>query len=180
MASKFTFNEFCKAAGKPAPLIHSLQTNLDLYVPGKQDGYTEAYLIFMEKVVAMRTFSVPVDEIADLFRKEKKILELLHVDTITDSPTWYLDACKREDGRSDSRLLLTGHDLGFPIAAKTIQSNLDFGDRDPELFNSREMGEDVCKILRMYLKLLEKIKSRIRTEKPVIERALFWSEEVFF
>jgi hypothetical protein len=180
MAKKYTFHEFCRAVGKPAPIVHSLQTNLDLYVPNKHEGYPDAYLIFMEKVVAMRTFSVPLDEIADLFRKEKKILELLHVDTITDSPTWYLDACKRDGGRSDQCLLLTGHNLGFPIAAEVIQSNLDFGDRDPELFNSREMGEDVRKILRTYLKLIEKIKDRIQTEKPVIERALFWSEEVFF
>jgi hypothetical protein len=180
MAKKHTINEFCRALGKPAPLVHQLQIGLDLHIPRKEEGYSEAYVRFMQKVIALRAFSVPIADIADLFRKERKILELLHVDSISDSKTWYLDACGCDDGPPDNSLLLTGHNLGFAITAEAIQSNLDFRERDPELFKSHEMGEDIRRVLKLYLKLLDRIKERVDAERPILEQALEWSEEAFW
>jgi hypothetical protein len=180
MAKKYTLNEFCRSLGKAPPLVHQIQTGLGLHIPRRDEGYSPAYLGFMQKVVSLRTFSVPVADIADLFEKEKKILELLHVDSIADSPTWYLDACGCDDGPADNSLLLTGHNLGFPITAEVIQSNLDFRERDPELFTSREMGEDIRRVLKLYLKLLEKIKGKVETERPILEQALAWSAQAFW
>ena len=180
MAKKHTLNEFCRALGKSQPYLHQLQAGLDLHIPRKDEGYSPAYLGFMQKIIALRAFSVTVTEIADLFRKEKKILVLLHVDSISDSPTWYLDACGCDDGPPDNSLLLTGHNLGFPITAEVIQSNLDFSARDPELFTSREMGEDIRRVLKLYLKLLEKIKEKVDAERPILQQALAWSEQAFW
>ena len=71
----------------------------------------------------------------------------------------------------------SGAPTGLPIAGGCVQVNLDFGKREKELFNSKEMGEDVQRALASYLKLLPKIKSRIIQEKPVLEQALKWGKE---
>ena len=73
----------------------------------------------MQTIIALRTFSVPLVEIADLFTKEQIILRLLKVDGLGTSPTWYLDQCDNT-GHKDQRLLLTGYDVGFPIDSKVI------------------------------------------------------------
>ena len=119
---------------------------------------------------------MPLEDISELFAKEKSILCLLKMDAISNSPTWYLDQCDAS-GNSDCRLLLTGYNVGFSIAEGCIQTNLDFGKREKELFNSKEMGEDVQRALDSYLKLLPKMKFRIIHEKPVLEQALKWEKE---
>jgi len=175
-----SFHQMCKLLGKGPGYIRRLQLHLKLYMPSKQEGYSVAYMSFMEKAVSLRAFSVPLDDIADLLQKEKKILELLHVDSMTNSPAWYLELNTSDGTRSDRHLLLTGYDLGFPVASDHIQSNLDFGIKDQELFTRQEMGEDIRHVMDLYLKQLEKVKKRVFLEKPLLERALFWSEEAFW
>jgi hypothetical protein len=187
MGKTYTFGELCKAVGKATTTVRNMQTALDLYVPSSapvhrgsrarrsaRDRYSGAYLRFLRKVIALRTFNVPMEDIHALFLKEKKILELLHFDTMTTSPTWYLDACGPGE-MSENHLLLTGYNLDFPLASEAIQSNLNFGRKDAELFAGAEMGEDVRRVLRLYLKLLRKIRARIETEKPVLVHALAWA-----
>jgi hypothetical protein len=178
MNEQYTFSGLCEILGKTPFYISNLQRSLGLYIPSTAEGYSAAYVSFMEKVVALRTFNVPTSEIADLFSKEVRILELLKFDSLSDSPTWYLDACNAPN-RSDEHLLLTGHALGFPLHAKAIQTNLDFGKRDDELFNGREMGEDVSRSLSVYAKLVSKVRNRVEKETPVLRNALFWGERVF-
>jgi hypothetical protein len=175
-----SFNDLCKALGKGPNYIRNLQTHLELHFPRKEQGYSKAYCHFLDRVIFLRAFSVPVDDIADLLRKEKKILELLHLDSMSDSPTWYLDMCPEEPNGTGTQLLLTGHELGFPVSGEVIQSNLDFKRRQAELFTSQEIGEDVRKVLRLYHKQLDKVRDRISAEKPILERALFWSEQAFW
>lgn len=175
-----TFHQLCRRLGKPPTYVRSLQVNLELPQPQKGTGYSPAYASFMEHLVSLRAFSVPFEDIGDALQKERKILELLHVDSISTSPTWYLDCCGKDEARTDRHLLLTGYDLGFPLTAEVIQSNLDFGPRDAELFARHEMGEDIRRVLCLYVKLLDRIRDRVSQEKPVLERALFWSEEVFW
>jgi hypothetical protein len=174
----FSFPDLCRILGKDAFTIKGLQRHLELHMPEKGGVYTQSYAIFMEKIVALRAFNVPQEDIKALFETEKKILRLLHVDTLTDSPTWYLDACvSAEDceGAAD-RLLLTGHRLDFPAGAPAVQHNLDFGRRDPELFKGVEMGEDIRRVFRKYLTLLDALTERIRKERPVLRNALDWAE----
>ena len=80
---------------------------------------------------------------------------------------------------SPSRLLLTGHDLGFPIAAHAIQAHLDFDGKKTELFHTAEMGEDVARVLAQYLQLIEKVHSRVEIEQLVLLNALDWAKEAF-
>jgi hypothetical protein len=178
MEEQLTFARLCEILGKAPFYITNLQRSLGVYVPLSEVGYSVAYVSFMEKVVALRTFNVPTADIADVFTKEKRILELLKFDSLSTSPTWYLDACGRPN-RSDEHLLLTGHALGFALHASAIQVNLDFGKRDGELFAGREMGEDISRSIAAYRKLVAKVRARVERETPVLQNALFWGERVF-
>jgi hypothetical protein len=178
MEARFTFTRLCEVLGKTPFYIANLQRTLGIYTPSSKEGYSLAYVSFMEKVVALRTFNVPASDIADLFAKETRILELLKFDSLSDSPTWYLDGCGAPS-RSDEHLLLTGYALGFSLHSKAIQVNLDFGKRDDELFNGREMGEDVSRSLAVYVKRVAKVRGRVEKETPVLRNALFWGERVF-
>ncbi|MDD4869362.1 MAG: hypothetical protein PHR77_02285 [Kiritimatiellae bacterium] len=168
-----TFPAFCKALGKSAPYIHNLQTKLGLYIPGKGEDYSSAYLAFMQIVVSLRTFSIPVDDICRLFETEKKLLKLLKIDSLTHSRTWYLDTCGSTSGASN-RLLLTNYEIDPHIKPNAIQSNLDFGPKEKELFSGHEMGEDARRVFDVYQRQHGEIIERVRTETPVLERALDW------
>ncbi|MCE9613516.1 MAG: hypothetical protein K8T26_04520 [Lentisphaerae bacterium] len=173
MTETYSLSDLAVALGKSVPYLRNLQVQIKADVPRRPERYPEAYVHFMRRVVALRMFHVPADEIAELFQKEKKILEFLHFDAMSDSPLWYLTA---GDGavRTERHLLLTGQDLGFPVTSGAIQCNLDFRERSPELFDGREMGEDVRKVIDLYLKLLRKIDERVKAERPVLLDALAW------
>jgi len=176
--TELTISECCKICGKSHIYVRNLQKAMELPILGKGSLYPRTYLHFLQRVIALRTFSVSLEDISDLFVKEKNILRLLKMDSLVNSPTWYLDQCG-DKGDSDCHLLLTGYNVGFPITQGTIQANLDFGSREKELFNGKEMGEDVRRSLDGYLKLLAEIKSRVTREKPVLQQALKWAKESF-
>jgi hypothetical protein len=177
----FSFAELCAMLGRESPYVHNLQRQLGLYIPGKGGSYSQSYLVFMEKIVSLRALHVPQDEILALFETEKKVLHLLHVDTLTLSPTWYLDACAsgNEDDQhhndpAPDRLLLSGYRLGFRLDEGPVQPTLDFGQRETELFKGHEMGEDVRRVLQKYLGQLAEVRKRVQRERPVLENALLW------
>lgn len=179
--SALTFGELCQIVGKDAVTVRNLQKHLGLHVPRKDAGYPQSYALFLEKVIALRAFHVPLDDIRDLFEVEKKLLALLHVDALTSSLTWYLDDCTGldVDEPQPDRLLLSGHRLGFRPDTEFVQPTLDFGVRHPELFSGNEMGEDISQVLRKYLGLLAGLRARIEREKPILENALYWVGKVF-
>jgi len=179
MADRYTFNEVCQTLGKSRLDVRNLQKLLGLHVPPAESGYDTAYVNFMQKVVSLRSFSIPLEDIRELFDKEKKILSMLHVDTLTASPTWYLDSCAKA-GHSPSRLLLSGYDFGFPIASGIIQANLNFRSDQAELFSGTEMGEDINRVVSPYLKLVARVRERVLSEERVLENALLWSERAFW
>lgn len=156
--------------------MRNLLTSLGLPVPAKDSRYSSTYAQFIQTIITLRTFSVPLGEIADLFTKEQIVLRLLKVDALGASSTWYLDQCGN-NGHKERRLLLTDYDVGFPIDSKVIQPNLDFGMRKQELFTGKEMGEDVRRALDSYLHLLAKIMARVEQEQPVLNQALQWTKE---
>ncbi len=176
--NQFTFSELCTAIGKSSFFVSNVQRTLGLYIPPSGQKYSAAYVAFMEKVVALRTFNIPLTDIAELFNKEKRLLELLKCDALSDSPTWYLDGCGAPK-RSNRHLLLTGYDLKFDMTSHSIQPNLDFGIRDGELFTGHEMGEDLSLAIKLYRKLEKKIRTRVEKETPVLKNALYWGARAF-
>ena len=170
-----TFPEMCHLVGKSGPYVHNLQSKLGLYIPAGGDGYSNAYIIFLQTIISLRTFSIPLDDVCQLFETEKKLLKLLKVDSLTQSKTWYLDACNlARDGRDGKRLLLTNHEIDLHIKPNAIQSNLDFGAKEKELFSGHEMGEDARKVYDVYRRQRDEIMSRVQDETCVLERALDW------
>ncbi len=165
----------CQLLGKSGPYVHNLQAKLGIHIPGHGDGYSEAYIVFLQTVISLRTFSIPLDDICQLFETEKKLLKLLKVDSLTQSKTWYLDACNTGcNGRDGERLLLTNHGIDLHIKPNAIQSNLDFGAKEKELFTGHEMGEDARRVYNVYQRQRDEIMSRVKDETCVLERALDW------
>jgi hypothetical protein len=89
---------------------------------------------FLQTVVALRTLGVEMDEIADLFEIEKKLLCLLKINTLTRSPVWYLAQCR--PGAAAGRLLLTHYPIRRLVTENTVQPHLDFGTQADELFSA--------------------------------------------
>ncbi len=174
-----SFSALCRILGKPPVYVLRLQQALDLYVPSADEGYRRAYICFLEKIVALRTFGISLGDIADLFAKERRLLELMRFDALSDSPTWYLDGCGRQPREQGDCLLLSGYCLGFSIDTPSYQPNLDFGRREGHLFAGHEMGEDVDRSLRIYREQAAKLCARISQEIPVLQNALYWGQRYF-
>lgn len=173
MSETVSFDEMCVAVGKPPPYVRQLQAMFHL--PHSRDQrYSPAYVSFVRKLVTLRVFSVPVDEISDLLNREKRLLELLHVDTISNSPTWFVDSCD-QTGRPSHRLLLTGYDVGFALASRAVQTGFDFGRKQSELFTGHEMGEDTRRVVDAYLKARKRILDRVSDQRQVLRNALEWA-----
>ena len=136
-------------------------------------AYSNAYLQFLRALVMLRTLSISEESLRDLWHLEKKLLQLLHVNS-TGSPTWFLDSCGAFT-RRDRRLLLTNHDLGVPLTGSEVQTGLNFADSLPELFAGKEMGEDALRVLRECLKLRARILADIATELPHLRAATKWA-----
>jgi hypothetical protein len=83
--------DMSKALNRAAVYVSGLQARFDLPA---LDGtaYSSAYLDLLRTVVALRTFNIPEETLRDLWHLEKKLLQLLHVDS-AGSRTWFLDSC---------------------------------------------------------------------------------------
>ena len=171
---RLTFSQICRRMGRAPHYLRNIQIKLGLYVPKEAEGYSPAYLHFLETIIILRAFSVPLEDIAELFEAEKRILKFLRFDTLTLSPTWYLDQCGR-DNEKVNRLLLTNQDLGGSITEGGVQFHLDFRGMHGELFTGAEMGQDAKCVMAAYDTRLEKVRSRVKTETLVLRRALDWS-----
>jgi hypothetical protein len=165
--------------GKPVAILKTIQKSFGLHVPDDGD-YSEAYCRFLKKIVALQALHVSRSALVTLFDKERQILRLLHVDSLSTSPTWYLDACVQPETRATlkTRLLLSGYDLGFNLDTTTLQDTLDFGSREKELFSGADMGEYVRKLLADYLRLFSAIRHAVSAELPVIRTATSWASKL--
>ncbi len=178
MAESYTFNDLCDQLGKDRLYVRRLQQQLKLPILQNGSVYSASYHNFLKKIIAMRTLCVSMERIYELLQREVKILKLLHYDALSNSSTWYLEGCSGLFGNC-RQLLLTGYDLGFPIAAGDIQCNLNFNGHEAELFEGREMGEDINQIVKDYIELVDKIKAKAFKEMHVLESALIWLEQAF-
>lgn len=167
-----SLNQMAKTLNRDVVYLSGLQKRFAL--PAYEGAtYPEAYLEFLRTVVYLRTFGISEESLRDLWILEKKLLTLLHADS-TGSQTWFLDACGRTK-HQERRLMLSNFDLGIPLAAREVQTGLDFSDRLPELFEGKAMGEDALRLLDECLKLEKGILKDVRSELPHVRAATKWA-----
>ena len=169
-----TLGDMAKALNRSAVYQHGVQARFELPV-FEGAGYADAYLAFLRTVVFLRVLNVPEESLRTLWRLEKKLLQLLNMDSAaTGSPTWFLDACGRTT-HARRRLLLTNHDLGVDLPSGTLQLALNFATELPELFAGRAMGEDALRVLGEYLKLHARLHADVSAEVPLVRAATRWA-----
>jgi hypothetical protein len=139
----------------------------------KHDHYSEATLAFLRTVVYLRTFNISEERLRDLWLLERKLLQLLHVDS-AGSPTWFLDSCGLTSHQR-RRLLLSNYDLGFALPARAVQLGLNFAEVRAELFAGKEMGEDAIRVLGETLKLHHAICGDLGAERENVTAANRWA-----
>ena len=133
--------DMSKALNRAAVYVSGLQARFELPVL-EGTAYSSAYLEFLRSVVALRTFNIPEETLRDLWHLEKKLLQLLHVDS-TGSHTWFLDSCGAITHR-ERRLLLTNHDLGVPLTGSEVQIGLNFADSLPNYSPAKKWVRTPC------------------------------------
>ena len=170
-----SLGDISKSVNRATVYITGLQARFELPIL-RGATYSNAYLEFVRTIVALRTFNIAEKTLCDLWRLEKKLLGLLHVDS-TGSPTWFLDSCGATTNQR-RRLLLTNHDLGVSLASAEVQTGLDFADSLPELFAGREMGEDAIRVLRECLELRARVLGEIAIELPRVRGASRWASRL--
>ena len=170
-----SLGDIAKSLNRSPVYLHGLQARFELPV-FKGTGYSDAYLACLRTIVFLRMLNVSEESLRDLWHLEKRLLQLLHVDS-TGSPTWFLDACGRTS-HPRRRLLLTNHDMGVALPSRTLQLGLNFAKELPELFPGKEMGEDALRILSKYLKLYTRIQSEISAEVVLVRAAARWSARI--
>jgi hypothetical protein len=164
--------DLAKALNRPAVYLSGLQTRFDL-PPLQTIRNSHSLLEFLRAIIALRAMNVSEESLRDLWRLEKKLLQLLHVDS-AGSPTWYLDACGLLTDRH-RRLLLSNYDLGLDLTACGLQLGLDFANRPAELFAGKEMGEDAIRVLTQIVHMNGAIHRQIKSELPHIRSAINWA-----
>ena len=166
-----TLSDMGKSLNRPAVYLHGLQARFEL--PAFEGAaYSDAYLAFLRAVVFLRMLNVSEENLLKLWHLEKKLLTLLHVDSI-GSPTWFLDACGPTN-TPRHRLLLTNFSMGFDLQSHDVQLGLNFSKALPELFAGKEMGEDALRVLGQYLKLYTRLQADMSTEVALMRSATRW------
>ena len=80
MHTGHTLAEMAKALNRPAVVMSGLQNRFEL--PALEGtGCSGAYLAFLKTVVYLRTLGIAEDRLLRLWTLEKKLLQLLHVDS---------------------------------------------------------------------------------------------------
>lgn len=168
-----SLKEMAKALNRSLVYLSSLQKRFELPVL-EGATYSNAYAAFLRGAIALRAFEISEQSLRELWQLERKLLQLLHVDS-TGSRTWFLDSCGTTTHR-DRRLLLSNHDLGASLTAGELQLGLNFADSRPELFAGREMGEDALRVLRECLQRRHRILVQIATGLPHLRAAVHWAK----
>ena len=171
MAAKMTLGDMAKALNRPAVYLTSLQKRFELPVL-EGAAYSAAYFALLRKIVHLELLGISEKDLAELWKTEKHLLQLLHFDC-NGSATWFLDECTRVH-HSERRLLLTNHDLGPEFSRKALQPQLDFEPKSRGLFSHKEAGDDVRRVLDRYFSLYAEIQSRAVAESAQLRNALRW------
>ena len=165
-----TLSEIARALHCPVIVLRHLQRRFDL--PAFEGAsYPPAYLALLRKLVHLRSLNVSEDLLAELWKTEKHLLQLLHFDN-ADSPTGFLDSCARPP--HPRRLLLSSRDMGPEFTARAVQPRLDFDPSAAGLFSHREIGEDVIRVRDRYHQLAREVRAAAEAEAPNLRASLRW------
>lgn len=171
-ATAHTLADLSKALNRPVVVITSLQHRFELPSFGGAE-YSDAYLAFLRTLIYLRALGIAEERLLRLWQLEKKLLQLLHVDS-TGSKTWFLDSCGAIAGRH-RRLLLTNYDIGIAVPAHALQLGLNFAERTRELFAGKEMGEDALRVLNDIIPLQTAIRADVAAELPYLRQTVKWA-----
>ena len=86
-----TLGDMAKNLKRATVYLRGLQERFALPIMSGA-GYSNAYLAFLRTVIYLRVLNISEESILALWHLEKKLLQLVHVDS-TGSPTWFLDVC---------------------------------------------------------------------------------------
>ena len=161
--------ELAEAARRSVPFIMNLQQKFVL--PSCKE-YSTGYAALMKKLVFLGACSVSTKECLALLTAEKRLLELLKVDSIDPGPEWFENLCTMKSG--PNRLLLSGYDLERKSG---VQPGLDFAEREKELFGHGEMGSDALRALKLYHQAANAVRGRLNRELPLLSAALKWGRK---
>ncbi len=170
-----SLGDMAKALNRSVVYLRGLQTRFELPVFVDAD-YPDAYFTFLQTVVFLRTLNVPEESLRDLWRLEKKLLQLLNMDS-TESKTWFIDACGQTT-HLRRRLLLSNYDIGVNLPSRTLQLGLNFTSKLPEFFAGSEMGENAIRVLGEYLKIYIRLQTGICAEAMIVRSAARWASRV--
>ncbi|NQU40492.1 MAG: hypothetical protein HQ523_11110 [Lentisphaerae bacterium] len=162
-----------KVVGKSVPYVITLQKKFEL--PAREQ-YSGGHGVLLKKLLYLSVCAVPLKEIKELLKSERRLLELLNVDSLHERQDWFESLCSMSAG--PTRLLLSGYDIGCTLTNTTVQAGLDFSARDRELFEDHEMGASALVGLQLYSKVVEGIQARMQLEIPVMRAALQWCRGV--
>ena len=162
--------QLAEKCGKSVPFVMTAQKKYALPA-GKE--YSEGYAVLVSKIIWLQIASIPQKEIKTLLTRERKLLELLKADSHTPTPTWFEDQCKEKWGIG--HLLLSGYSLGHTSG---VQTGLDFSERESELFDSSEMGDDALRALNLCMESQTTILLRLQQEIPVLSSVLKWARKI--
>ena len=162
-----------EAVGKSVPYVMNLQQKYGLAVC---KVYSEGHAVLIKKLIYLSICSVPIKDIKTLLKRERRLLELLRVDSQQETPDWFESLCTMKSGAR--RLLLTGYDIGYALSGEVVQPGLDFSSRGKELFGESEMGSSALVGLKLYVKILEEVRKKVACELPVVDQSLRWAKRV--
>lgn len=168
----YTVGDIARTLNRPVVFFSGIQSRFEL--PAFEGaGYSDAYLAFLRTVVYLRTLGISEERLLRLWQWEKKLLQLLHVDS-TGSKTWFLDSCGAIT-RRDRRLLLSNFDIGIAVPSRSLQLGLNFAEKLPELFGGTEMGEDALRVLNDIIPLQAAIRADVAAELPHLRETAKWA-----
>ena len=140
---------------------------------GHGSRYPAIYLSFFRTVVFLKLAQIPEEKLVELWTLEKKLMNLLHVDT-SSSPTWMIDGYAAA-GNDSRRLFLSCFDIGTDLQGACVQPGLDFSPAPAELFGGRDMGEDALRLLGIYLAELKPVLATVAAQSAVLGEAARWA-----
>ncbi len=138
--------------------------------------YPATYLSFFRTVVFLKLAQIPEEKLVELWTLEKKLMNLLHVDTST-SPTWMIDG-HAAAGNDSRRLFLSRFDIGTDLQSACVQPGLDFSPAPAELFGGRDMGEDALRLLGIYLAELKPVLATVASQAALLGEAARWARRM--
>ncbi len=162
-----------EAVDRSVPFVMNVQKKFGLQT---LLHYSDGYAALMKKLVWLSLSPVPLKDIELLLNRERKLLEVLKVDSVSHESDWFERMCVMKSG--PSRLLLSGYDLKCRIDGDAVQPGLDFAERARELFEDQEMGADALTALKNYAAIFKRVRDQLAQDIPAMAASLRWVKRI--